>query len=285
MRAAVLGSPIGHSLSPVLHAAAYRALGLDWTYQAIDCDEHALAGMLARLEAEWGDDWAGLSLTMPLKRTVLSLLDEVSDLAAAVGGANTVVRRSRGGRGVLAGYNTDVAGMVTAVREAGVARPRSAVVIGAGATACAAVAAARDLGMNGVDVVARDPARAGALLEAARRLRVRVSLHEWDAFPALLDARRTDIVISTLPPGAADALGPSMAGGAVGATLLDVVYQPWPTALATSAAEAGWRVVGGFEMLLHQAARQVELMTGCPEAPVATMRRAGEQAVAERGSP
>ena len=113
MKAAVLGSPIAHSLSPVLHQAGYAALGLPgWTYTAIECDEAGLPGLLAAC----GPDWAGLSLTMPLKRAVLPLLDTTDPVAAAVGGANTVVF-SRGRR---QGYNTDVRGMVAAMAEAGV---------------------------------------------------------------------------------------------------------------------------------------------------------------------
>jgi shikimate dehydrogenase len=131
MKAAVLGQPIAHSLSPVLHRAAYRALGFtDWTYQADECDEAALPGYLAGC----GADWAGLSLTMPLKRAVLPLLGHTDHLAAATGGANTVVFRPEG----RYGYNTDVQGIVDALTEAGALAPGSVIIIGAGATACSA---------------------------------------------------------------------------------------------------------------------------------------------------
>ena len=143
MKAAVLGSPIAHSLSPVLHAAGYAALGLDdWTYTAIECDEAGLPALVASC----GPDWAGLSLTMPLKRAVLPLLDTTDPVAAEVGGANTVVFN----QGRRQGYNTDVPGMVAAMAEAGVTAPSAAVVLGAGATACSALAALRDTGLRTV---------------------------------------------------------------------------------------------------------------------------------------
>ncbi|MEV0402268.1 shikimate dehydrogenase [Actinoallomurus sp. NPDC050550] len=255
-RAAVLGSPIAHSLSPALHRAAYAALGLDWTYEAIECREEDLP-------EELGRPWAGLSLTMPLKRAVLPLLDEVSRLARAVGGANTVVYE--GGRRL--GYNTDVYGMVTALTEAGVRSPGSAVVLGGGATACSALAALRDLGLPKAVVVVRSPARAAEAVSAADRLGVSVSVQTFaDTVPS------ADLIISTLPAHAADPYA-EVVGRATGA-LFDVVYAPWPTAAAEAVAEHGGIVVGGLPMLVHQAARQVELMTGRAPAPVEAMRAA-----------
>lgn len=292
MRAAVLGSPVAHSLSPVLHGAAYAALGLDWTYKAVECDEERLVGFLDSLDRSW----AGLSLTMPLKRAVLPLLDEVSGIAAAVGGANTVV--FHGGRRI--GHNTDVGGMVEALREGGVRRPDSTVVLGAGATACSALAALGELGVagagggaerqgsgdaerqggNGVEVLARDPRRTGDLMAAADRLGIPVRLHPWDALADLLP---TELLVSTVPAGAADGVAPVVAGRARPcATLFDVVYDPWPTRLGTSARAAGSSVVGGLSMLVHQAARQVELMTGLAPAPVEAMRAAGAEALRRR---
>lgn len=285
MRAAVLGSPVAHSLSPVLHGAAYTALGLDWTYEAVECDEERLAGFLDSLDGSW----AGLSLTMPLKRAVLPLLDEVSGVAVSVGGANTVVFHA--GRRI--GHNTDVGGMVEALREGGVRRPDSAVVLGAGATACSALAALGELGVagtgrgseaqavgKGIEVLARDPRRTGDLMAAADRLGIPVRLHPWDALADLLP---TELLVSTIPAGAADAVAPVVAGRVRPCeTLFDVVYDPWPTKLGTSARAAGSSVVGGLSMLVHQAARQVELMTGLEPAPVEAMRAAGEEALRRR---
>ena len=172
MRAAVLGSPIAHSLSPVLHRAAYAALGLDgWTYSAIECDEAGLPGFIASRDGRW----AGLSLTMPLKRAVLPLLDRTEPLAAEVGGANTVVFAG----GERHGYNTDVPGMVTALAEAGMSAPAGATILGAGATACATLAALRATGLAAAVVHVRDQARAGDLLAAAGRLGVAVELRPF----------------------------------------------------------------------------------------------------------
>ncbi|WP_432922610.1 shikimate dehydrogenase [Microbispora sp. CA-135349] len=272
-RAAVLGSPIAHSLSPVLHRAAYAAMGLnDWRYDAIECAEDGLADLIAGLGAEW----AGLSLTMPLKRAVLPLLDSVSDLALAVGGANTVVFRD-GGRH---GDNTDVYGIVRALAEAGVPAPASAVVLGGGATAASAVAALRETGLAEVTLVVRDPVRAGETLRVAERLGTAVTMRSFDDFdPA------ADLVVSTLPSGAADALAGRVAARLPEkAALFDVVYAPWPTPLASAVRARGRTVVGGFPMLLHQAVRQVELMTGRADVPVEAMRAAGEAEIARRAA-
>jgi shikimate dehydrogenase len=275
VRAAVLGTPIAHSLSPVLHRAAYQALGLTgWSYQAIECDTARLPAVLG----ECGPQWAGLSLTMPLKRAVLPLLDEIEPLAREVGAANTVV--FPGGR--RHGHNTDVPGMIAALAEAGVTgAPDGApwqvtlLILGGGATACSALAAARGLGAARVTVAVRDPARAQDLLAAAARLDVAVTLTGFDA----PQGGAPDILISTVPAGAADIYAKRIArGDLVPRHLLDVVYHPWPTALADAARKAGVRVAGGFELLLHQAAGQVTLMTGKP-APLAAMRTAGESAL------
>jgi shikimate-5-dehydrogenase len=272
VRAAVLGAPIAHSLSPVLHRAAYRALGLtEWSYEAIECDETRLPAVLGGC----GPGWAGLSLTMPLKRAVLPLLDEIEPLAREVGAANTVV--FSGGR--RHGYNTDVPGMIAALAEAGVTgAPAGApwqgtvLILGGGATACSALAAARGLGAAQVTVAVRDPARAQDLLAAAARLAVAVTLTGFDTPQD--DA--PEVLISTVPAGAADSYAKRIAhGDLVPHHLLDVVYHPWPTALAAAAHEANVPLAGGLALLLHQAARQVTLMTGKP-APLPAMRSAIE---------
>ncbi|MGE7433985.1 shikimate dehydrogenase [Kitasatospora sp. NPDC001175] len=260
-RVAILGSPIRGALSPVIHRAAYRAADLDWTYEAIECSPEQLGGFLAALD----DTWGGLSLTMPLKRTALPLLDELTPLARAVGAVNTVIVKD--GRKV--GDNTDVHGMAEAIRESGVERPATAAILGAGATAATALAVLRTLGCSGASVVARDHSRAGPLLEAADRLGVSVDLKPWNEAPRHLEA---DLVISALPPGATDGL--ARCRFPAPKTLLDVLYQPWPTPLALAAAREGTQVIGGLPMLLHQAARQVVLQTGCREAPIEAMRAA-----------
>ncbi|MBW8486554.1 shikimate dehydrogenase [Actinomadura parmotrematis] len=269
-RAAVLGSPIAHSLSPALHRAAHAAMGLDgWSYGAVEMDEEGLAGFLDGLDASW----AGLSLTMPLKRAALKLADTVSDLAVAVGGANTLVR----GGGRWHADNTDVHGIVTALAEAGLGDPGRALVLGGGATAASAFAGLAALGAREAVLAVRSPERAAASVDAGRALGLDVRVVALAEAAAGITA---DLVVSTLPGTAADAFAAPVA--ASGAALFDVVYAPWPTALATAVRARGGTVVGGFEMLLHQAVRQVALMTGRDDVPVAAMRAAGEAALGRR---
>ncbi len=272
-RAAVLGKPVQHSLSPVLHGAAYVALGLEgWHYDRHECGEDELAGFVAGL----GPEWAGLSLTMPLKRVALDVADEVTPAAAAIGAANTLVLRGATGGGTLAD-NTDVVGIVQALREVGVARVERAVVLGAGGTAKAALAALRALGEVAPTVLVRNDARAGELRATAERLGVHPTILGGVPDRPLPEA---DVVISTLPGGGAD----PYAGTAwrAGTVVMDVVYDPWPTPFAASAVAAGCRVANGLDVLLHQAVDQVTLMTG-RAGPVEDMRAALAAALRARG--
>jgi shikimate dehydrogenase len=263
MKAAVLGSPVSHSLSPALHLAAYAALGLTgWSYQAIDCDEAGLPDLIGRC----GPDWAGLSLTMPLKQAVLPLLDAAEPGVTQLAAANTVVFAD----GARHGYNTDVAGIMAALTEAGADRTRPVVILGAGATARAALAAVHGLGARAATVAVRDPARAADTVAAAARLGMTITLA-----PFAPPAAPGHLLISTVPAGAADSYAERISGAGPGpAAVLDAVYHPWPTKLALAAGRSGATVISGFEMLVHQAARQVELMTGRP-APAAQMRAGG----------
>ncbi|MGK5549447.1 shikimate dehydrogenase [Streptomyces sp. URMC 127] len=271
-RAAVLGSPIAHSLSPVLHRAAYAELGLgEWTYDRFEVDEAALPGFLGGLDA----GWAGLSLTMPLKRAVIPLLDEVSATAAAVEAVNTVVFTDDGRR---LGDNTDIPGIAAALRERGVEKAASAAVLGAGATASSALAALAGICTGEVTVYVRSEARAAEMREWGERLGVAVRTEDWARAAEALTA---PLVIATTPAGAADALAeavPDRPGA-----LFDVLYEPWPTPLAAAWSARGGTVLGGLDLLVHQAVLQVELMTGRAPAPLAAMRAAGEAALAARG--
>jgi len=270
-RAAVLGSPIAHSLSPVLHRAAYAELGLtDWSYDRFEVDEAALPGFLEGL----GGEWAGLSLTMPLKRAVIPLVDEISETAALVEAVNTVVFTADGRR---RGDNTDIPGMVAALRERGIEQVDSAAVLGAGATASSALAALARVCAGEVVAYVRGEARAAEMREWGARLEVPVRTRDWAHAAEALGA---PLVIATTPAGATDALA-----GAVPerpATLFDVLYDPWPTALAARWSAYGGAVVGGLDLLVHQAVLQVEQMTGMPAAPLEAMRKAGEHALAAR---
>lgn len=270
-RAAVLGSPIAHSLSPVLHRAAYADLGLgEWTYDRFEVDEAALPGFLERLDGTW----AGLSLTMPLKRAVIPLLDGISATAESVGAVNTVVLTDDGRR---LGDNTDIPGIAAALRERGVEKVGSATVLGAGATASSALAALARICTGEVTAYVRSAERAAEMRHWGERLGVDVRTADWSRAAEGLGA---PLVVATTPAGATDGLAaevPEHPG-----TLFDVLYEPWPTPLAAAWAARGGPILGGLDLLVHQAVLQVEQMTGCPTAPLAAMRAAGEAALAAR---
>jgi shikimate dehydrogenase len=268
-RAAVLGSPIAHSLSPLLHRTAYDVLGLDWEYDAVECTADELPATLARL----ADGYAGVSLTMPLKQAVLPHLDRWDRDVERTGAANTVLFGDDGRR---FGANTDVTGVAAALAELDVPPDRSAaVILGAGGAARAVLAALADAGWRRVRVLARDPGRAVGLVPVGQRLGLDVDVAAWTAASAALAA--APLVVSTTPPHAGDPLAARVAWGGSSA-LLDVVYAPWPSALAGAVAAAGGRVVGGLAMLVAQAGEQFRLMTGRPP-PLVAMRAAGEQAL------
>lgn len=270
-RAAVLGSPIAHSLSPVLHRAAYAELGLtDWSYDRFEVDEEALPGFFEQL----GPEWAGLSLTMPLKRAVIPLLDAVSDTAASVEAVNTVVRTDDGR---LTGDNTDIPGMVAALRERGIEQVESAAILGAGATASSALAALARICTGEVVAYVRSEARAAEMRQWGERLDIEVRTADW------ADAERglhAPLVIATTPAGTTDALSHVVPERPT--TLFDVLYDPWPTTLAARWSAYGGAVVSGLDLLVHQAVLQVEQMTGRTPGPLDVMRKAGERALAER---
>jgi shikimate dehydrogenase len=275
---AVLGSPIAHSLSPVLHRAAYDALGLaDWTYQAIDTPAANLDLVLRDLAAA---GLAGVSLTMPLKKTVLPMLTDADAMSVTVGAANTVVF---GADGAWHGANTDVPGFVAALRATGLlATSDPPWVIGAGATAGSALAALAELGYRAVVVIARRQAAAAELGTVAAAVGLELEVRPWEAIGGAASA---SLVVSTTPAGATDEFAATIdepAGGGTLGTLFDVVYAPWPTPLAEAWAGADGQVVGGIELLIEQAAEQVRLMTGL-EPPLPAMRAAGRAAVGAAG--
>jgi shikimate dehydrogenase len=269
--AAVFGKPIAHSLSPVIHNAGYAAAGLaGWSYTAVECAESELPDRVAGL----GPQWAGLSLTMPLKEVALAVADRVSPVAAAVGAANTLVRRPDG----WFADNTDVPGMVHVLRGAGVLDGARVTVLGAGGTARAALAAAAAVRAPSVTVVARRPEAVASLYPVAEALGVVLTGAPWEAATAVADA---DVVISTVPKGVADPLAAGVRWRA-STVLFDALYDPWPTPLAASAAAAGARVASGLDLLLAQAVGQFELFTGVAPAPVEAMGAALRAAAAAR---
>jgi shikimate dehydrogenase len=268
LRAAVLGHPISHSKSPALHRAAYARLGVDIAYEAIDVTVEGLPAFLARVRGD--GTWRGLSVTMPLKAAMAGAVNEVRGVARELGVVNTVAfdpAAPGDAPARLVGYNTDVPGIVNAIRYAGASAQPSAAVLGGGGTAAAAVAALKELGAPSATVYVRDVNRAAEVRTAAAAvglsLQVRPLADAARALPGL------DVVISTLPPRAADGLAEELAGTGLKAhgVLLDVAYDPWPSRIATAWSEAGGLVVPGLEMLLYQAVEQVRYFTGL-EGPV-----------------
>ena len=260
-RLAVLGSPIAHSRSPRLHAAAYGVLGLDWQYEAVDVTGDALPGFLASRDT----DWLGLSLTMPLKRDVLPLLASVDDTARLTGGANTVLfDRSPNGL-ALRGFNTDVFGITEAFTEAGIGALESVRILGGGATAASALLAVHRLGARRVLVSLRSPEKARPLVALGSALGVLVEVGALGD----PDAGTPDAVVSTLP-GHSETAVHIPREVRERSVLFDVAYDPWPSPLAVSWNEVGGVVVSGLEMLLHQALAQVRVfVNGAPDVPLA----------------
>jgi len=273
-RFAVLGSPILHSRSPALHRAAFGALGLNWSYDA----HEVRAGELASFIDVLGPEWRGLSLTMPLKHEVLPLIDDLDRVAALTGAVNTVLIRSEAEGRTLSGYNTDVAGIVRALAESGIARAPHVTLLGAGATARSALVAAADLGAVNVAVIVREPARAVSLTELGQSLGLVMTVSKLSE---LGQADPTsDLVISTLPGGSAV---PEEFSSELRRTvpLFDVAYSPWPSALAASWLQAGGSVLSGLGMLLHQAVIQDRIFVSGD--PLVALDREDDVLTAMRG--
>ncbi|MBC7595119.1 MAG: shikimate dehydrogenase [Kineosporiaceae bacterium] len=249
-RCAVLGKPINHSLSPVMHRAAYAYLGLDWTYGAIEVAESELAAFMQGCD----ESWRGLSLTMPLKREVIGLADEVTKVARILNVANTVEFRD----GQIIASNTDCAGALSAMTERGVRKTKTARILGGGATAASIAYALASKGVEHLEFVVRDPSRAEEAVAVAREAGVDVVVREIDK--PLIDV--VDLLVSTVPEKVVRQNAHDLVDSAH--AVFDVIYDPWPTPLAKAAKEAGVPLVSGLDLLAHQATFQVELMTGSP---------------------
>lgn len=261
MKLAVLGSPIAHSKSPALHRAAYRALGLDWQYEAVDLSSADLEAFIASRTS----NWRGLSLTMPLKREVMRLLNNRDEFSALTGAANTILFRATADGTALHGFNTDVCGITEALRASGVHAASTVHILGAGATASSAIVAVKLLGAQKITLAVRDLARADYLVGLLEELELdfSFSLLGDPAEQASVTAQASpavdaDLVISTLPGG-------SQIGSIFSADLrhraplLDVAYDPWPSALALRWLDVGGTVISGLEMLMQQALLQVRI--------------------------
>jgi shikimate dehydrogenase len=237
-----------------LHLAAYRALGLDgWTYDRIECTAEELPGLVGG----FGPEWVGVSVTMPGKFAALRFADERTARAELVGSANTLVRSQAGWRA----DNTDIDGVKGALGQV----TGRAAVLGAGGTAPAAIVGLAELGVQDISVVARNRDKAAPLVALGPRLGIDIRWIELGA--TMLDV---DVAINTIP---ADVAGLHAVAVAATPLLLDAIYDPWPTPLATAVQAAGGRVISGLQMLLHQAFAQVEQFTGLG-APTEAMKAA-----------
>lgn len=258
-RLAVIGSPVSHSLSPVLHSAAYAHLGLDWVYDRHEVRAGELAGFVDGLDPSW----RGFSVTMPLKEELLALADERDEASAMTGAANTLLLGDDGGRRVL---NTDVAGITRALRDAGVVTAEHAVIAGAGATARSVLVALDELGLRSMVLAVREPARANAVVALGDRLGLDIDVVRLADLDQIVDG--ADVVAWTLPNGVG-LHQPLPFDARTNAVALDVTYHPWPGPLAAQWLEVGGRVASGRDMLLHQAVRQVRFfVSGQTEVPL-----------------
>lgn len=256
------GSPIRHSLSPALHNAAYKELGLDAHYDLREVSAEQLASTLAGVPPEH----RGISLTMPLKETVLSLVGDHRGLVDELGAANTVVRTPDG----WSLWNTDPAGVTGALSEASLVDIDTVTLLGAGATARSILCALPGFGVSAVTIFSRDRDRARQSLDYAQSKGLSVA---WAPLEQVGGAGACDLVVSCLPHGVSVAEGilQDLVGSAA---LFDVSYNPWPSALATLWQGSDHPVVSGLSMLLHQAVAQIRIFTmGDPDTPLANEDR------------
>jgi shikimate dehydrogenase len=221
----------------------------DWTYERIECGADELPAVVGG----FGPEWVGVSVTMPGKLAALRFADERSARAELVGSANTLVRTRRGWRA----DNTDIDGVTGALG----ATSGRAVVSGSGGTAPAAIVALAELGVGDITVVARNPDKAARMLELATQVGAAGRFCALDDAAVADHIAAADVLVSTLPADVAARYAEVFAGAPV---LLDAIYDPWPTPLAAAVTAAGGRVIGGLQMLLHQAFAQVEQFTGLP---------------------
>ena len=249
MKGAVLGSPISHSLSPVLHKAAFDFLGLQGSYSAIE----VTSGTLQEFVRTRGHEFDYLSLTMPLKEEVLALDVEVDELTRRIQSGNTLINRDN----TWSLTSTDGSGLVAALAHAGLTQFESVLILGAGGTARAVTGALDSITKN-LHVLGRSSVRQEALESAVAHSNF--EYHRWNLD---VDFAAYDLVVNTTPAGAADLLANSVHPG-ISASLFDVIYKPWPTELAQRWSDCGGSVINGLELLLYQGIDQLEIVLDMP---------------------
>lgn len=249
IKAAVLGYPISHSLSPVLHTKAFELLGIAGSYEAIEVESGGLSEFLKTR----GQSYDYLSLTMPLKEEALVIADdlgiEIDDLAIRIQSVNTLVRKGLG----WSATSTDGSGFVKALASAGYDHFNSVLILGAGGTARAVAGALDEIAEN-VVIMGRSVRRNAGI--AACFTNVSPEFLPWDD---QIDLRTFDLIINTTPSGAADLVAENIPSKVEG-LLFDVLYKPWPTFIARRWSDAGGKVISGLELLLYQGIDQINLI-------------------------
>jgi len=260
IKAAVLGSPIAHSLSPLLHSIAYAELGIEGQYTRAEVKSGELAEFLAGCD----DSWTGLSLTMPLKEEALNVTKDVSDLARRIRSANTLLRRE----GEWSASSTDVSGFTHALAAHGIDTCGDVLIIGGGATARAAAAACDGMASR-ITIMNRTPSRIEALSNAVESSDL--DFISWDDAGIF---ESVDLIISTTPEGASDGLISSFPSHPTG-VFFDVLYKPWPTLALHTWSQRGAQIIDGLDLLIHQGIDQVSLFSGMriDRAPMAALMR------------
>lgn len=264
IQAAVLGHPVGHSLSPTLHKCAYEVLGWDWDYTAIEVK----SGDLAQFIAANRRIFRGLSLTMPLKEEALMIADSLDPLVKRINAANTLIFEDH----EISAYSTDVSGFAQALAKAEVVIPNEITILGGGATARSAIAAL-DIRGRTITVYSRSASRTAQLINSA--ISATVEVKDWSEAQSGLSA---NLIIATTPSGATDHLIPTQTSG----TLFESLYSPWPTKLLGRWKDAGGKYIDGLDLLVEQGIGQIELMAYEPltldlRSLAVTMRAAGLQ--------
>ncbi len=249
VKAAVLGNPIAHSLSPVLHGKAFEVLGISGTYEAIKVESGGLSEFLRRQ----GQSYDYLSLTMPLKEEILDIAKassiKVDDLAQRIQSVNTLVKSGTG----WSATSTDGSGFIKALANAGYDHFNSVLILGAGGTA-RAVAGALDEIADSVSIMGRSVRRNAGIAACFRKL-----VPEFIVWDDQIDLRKFDLVVNTTPSGAADLVAENIPSKVEG-LFFDVLYKPWPTLIARRWSDGGGKVISGLELLLYQGIDQINIV-------------------------
>jgi shikimate dehydrogenase len=267
----VIGQPISHTASPAMHNAAFEAAGLDAKYVAFEVAPELLGDAVRGMRAL---GLMGLNVTVPHKRAVIPLLDEIKGDALRLGVVN-VIKRESGGR--LTGHNTDAAGFLRSMEEGNVRfEGKRVLMFGAGGAAPAVLLALQRGGAAAVHIFNRTRKKADALAETFRATGFEVLVADFSGTEIDTLYKEATIIVNVtslgmrqneLPPVAVEKIGPRH-------TVVDIIYNPWETALLAEARKRGAATANGYGMLLHQAAEAFALWTG-GAAPIEAMRRAG----------